>query len=266
VTLAGREKPEAPVREYEQDEELTALFRRLAELAKDDPRRETVREELIRRHLGLVRNLARRFGYQNEPMDDLVQIGTVGLINAIDRFDPDYGTGFLGFAIPTITGELRRYFRDAGWSVRVPRRLKELHTQLGAAREELTTRLNRAPRPSELAAHLGISKEEVYEGLTAERGRHGTSLDSLLEESAHTSFGTRDENLDQAELRALIGPLVRTLPERERKIVLLRFAYGMSQADIARRVGVSQMQVSRLLASTLRKLREQLGSDGVPGM
>ncbi|WP_092528389.1 SigB/SigF/SigG family RNA polymerase sigma factor [Amycolatopsis arida] len=242
--------------------DVIALFRELRALPDGDPRRESIRERLVRHHLGLVRNLARKYRYHAEPMDDLVQVGTLGLINAIDRFDPDHGTGFLGYAVPTITGELRRHFRDAGWSVRVPRRLKDLHGRLATAREELTARLNRAPRPSELADHLGISREEVHEGLLAERGQYGTSLDSLMEDAPHVAFGTADENLDQAELRALLEPMVRELPERSRKIVLLRFGFGLSQADIARRVGVSQMQVSRLLASTLRELRARLGEEG----
>jgi RNA polymerase sigma-B factor len=191
-----------------------------------------------------------------------VQIATVGLIHAIDRYDPAQGTDFLAFAVPTITGELRHHFRDHGWSVRVPRRLKELSARLLTAREELTVTLARAPRPSELARHLGIGIEEVYEGLRAEQGRYGASLDNLLEQQPNPGFGAPDEALDHAELRQALRPMVQTLPERERKIVLLRFGYGMSQSAIARRVGVSQMQVSRLLTATLKKLRECLDEDG----
>lgn len=246
------------------DEDVPEMFRQLRALAPGDRRRERLREQLVHHHLGLVRNLARRYRGQSESMEDLLQVGTVGLINAIDRFDPEHGTEFLGYAVPTITGEIRRYFRDSGWSVRVPRRLKDLHGKLATAREELTTRLERAPRPSELAEYLGISREEVHEGLLAERGQYGTSLDALMEESAHAVFGSADDNLDQAELRALIGPLVEDLPERERKIVLLRFGFGLSQSDIARRVGVSQMQVSRLLAGTLRQLRDRIGESAGP--
>lgn len=246
------------------DEDVHALFRQLRALAPDDRRHDRLREQLIRHHLNLVRNLARRYRGQAESMEDLLQVGTVGLINAIDRFDPEHGTEFLGYAVPTITGELRRYFRDSGWSVRVPRRLKDLHGRLAGAREELTARLARAPRPSELADYLDISREEVHEGLLAERGQYGASLDALMEDSAHAAFGSADDNLDQAELRALVGPLVEDLPERERKIVLLRFGFGLSQSDIARRVGVSQMQVSRLLASTLRQLRTRIGENSGP--
>ncbi len=143
-------------------------------------------------------------------------------------------------------------------SVRVPRRLKELNANISAAREELTVRLSRAPRPSEIAHHLGVPMEDVYEGLRAGQGRYGASLDNLLENSAHTRFGAPDSNLGQAELREALRPMLESLPERERKIVALRFGSGMSQSDIARRVGVSQMQVSRLLAATLKKLRTGL--------
>jgi RNA polymerase sigma-B factor len=240
-----------------------ALFRELAELEPDDPRRERLRDEIVRAHLELARNLAKKFRNRDESMDDLVQIATIGLINAVDRFDPAHGTDFLGFAVPTISGELRHHFRDNSWSVRVPRRLKELNGNIAAAREELTTRLSRAPKPSEIAAHLGVPVEEVFEGLRAGQGRYGASLDSMLENSTHASFGEADTNLDQAELRQALRPLLDSLPERERKIVALRFGYGLSQSDIARRVGVSQMQVSRLLSGTLKTLREGLGEEGI---
>jgi RNA polymerase sigma-B factor len=249
----------------EQQPDTDALFTQLAELPADDTRREAIRDELVRAHLPVARNLARKFRSRDEAMDDLIQIATVGLINAVDRFDPAHGSDFLAFAVPTISGELRHYFRDNSWSVRVPRRLKELNASIAAAREELTVQLARAPRPSEIAEKLGIGTEEVYEGLRAGQGRYGASLDNLLENSAHSAFGAPDANLDQAELREALRPLLETLPERERKIVALRFGYGLSQSDIARRVGVSQMQVSRLLTGTLKKLREGLGEEHMPG-
>jgi RNA polymerase sigma-B factor len=248
----------------EQQPDYDALFTQLAELPDGDARREPIRDELVRAHLPLARNLARKFRTRDESLDDLVQIATVGLINAIDRFNPSHGSDFLAFAVPTISGELRHYFRDSSWSVRVPRRLKELNASIAAARDELTIQLARAPRPSEIAEHLGIETEEVYEGLRAGQGRYGASLDNLLENSAHVAFGAPDANLDQAELREALRPLLETLPERERKIVALRFGYGLSQSDIARRVGVSQMQVSRLLTGTLKKLREALSDEHLP--
>lgn len=238
--------------------DVASLFDELAQLPDGSPRREEIRDRLVREHLELARNLARKFRNRDEAMDDLVQIATVGLIHAVDRYDPTQGTDFLAFAVPTISGELRHHFRDNSWSVRVPRRLKELNASISAAREELTVRLSRAPRPSEIAQHLGVPMEDVYEGLRAGQGRYGASLDNLLENSAHTRFGAPDANLSQAELREALRPMLESLPERERKIVALRFGSGMSQSDIARRVGVSQMQVSRLLASTLKKLRTGL--------
>ncbi|MDT8910202.1 SigB/SigF/SigG family RNA polymerase sigma factor [Amycolatopsis sp. PS_44_ISF1] len=238
--------------------DVASLFDELAGLPAGSPRREAIRDRLVREHLELARNLARKFRNRDEAMDDLVQIATVGLIHAVDRYDPSQGTDFLAFAVPTISGELRHHFRDNSWSVRVPRRLKELNANISAAREELTVRLSRAPRPSEIAHHLGVPMEDVYEGLRAGQGRYGASLDNLLENSAHTRFGAPDSNLGQAELREALRPMLDSLPERERKIVALRFGSGMSQSDIARRVGVSQMQVSRLLASTLKKLRTGL--------
>ncbi|MEU7783823.1 MULTISPECIES: SigB/SigF/SigG family RNA polymerase sigma factor [unclassified Amycolatopsis] len=235
-----------------------ALFAQLAALPPDSPERDRVRDTLVRAHLELARNLARKFRNRDEAMEDLVQIATVGLIHAVDRFDPDQGTDFLAFAVPTISGELRHHFRDNSWSVRVPRRLKELNANISAAREELTVQLSRAPKPSEIAGRLGVPIEDVYEGLRAGQGRYGASLDHLLENAAHTRFGAPDAELGQAELREALRPMLESLPERERKIVALRFGSGMSQSDIARRVGVSQMQVSRLLAATLKKLRSGL--------
>ena len=238
------------------------LFIRFKKLSVDSDEYERYRETLVRVHLDLAKNLARKFRHSDEPIEDLIQVATIGLLNAIDRFDPEYGNDFLAFAVPTISGELRRHFRDTSWSVRVPRRLKELHVTIAAAREELTTRLSRAPKPSEIATHLGISREEVHEGLVAGQGRYGNSLDALVEEAADSRFGTADDNLAQAELRELLRPAIGTLPERERKIVLFRFGLGLSQADIARRVGISQMQVSRLLTKTLHKLQAEIGDLG----
>ncbi|MFI5583714.1 SigB/SigF/SigG family RNA polymerase sigma factor [Amycolatopsis sp. NPDC051758] len=235
-----------------------ALFSELAALPPDSPERERIRDTLVRNHLELARNLARKFRNRDEAMEDLVQIATVGLIHAVDRFDPAQGTDFLAFAVPTISGELRHHFRDNSWSVRVPRRLKELNANISAAREELTVQLSRAPKPSEIAGRLGVPIEDVYEGLRAGQGRYGASLDHLLENAAHTRFGAPDAELGQAELREALRPMLESLPDRERKIVALRFGSGMSQSDIARRVGVSQMQVSRLLAATLKKLRSGL--------
>jgi len=156
------------------------LFAELATLEKDDPRRERLREILVEEHLPLVRHFARRFSNRGEPFDDLLQVGTLGLIAAIDRFDPTRGVEFLSFAVPTITGEIKRHFRDQGWSVRVPRRLQELHLSLNAAVGELAQKNGRAPTPSELAAHLGIPRAEVLEGLAVANAYRSSSLDERL--------------------------------------------------------------------------------------
>ncbi|MBB5907074.1 RNA polymerase sigma-B factor [Actinoalloteichus hymeniacidonis] len=237
------------------------LFLELAEHDAEDERRKPVRDALVARHLQLATNLARKFDRRGEPLEDLVQVATVGLINAVDRFDPAKGFDFLSFAVPTIMGELRRHFRDSAWSVRVPRRLKELSSSVIGARAELTQRLGRTPKPSEIADHLDISREEVFEALVASGGRQGTSLDRLLEDSPNTEFGAEDPEMTEVDNRRLLHPLLNELTERDRKIVVLRFFGGMSQADIARRVGVSQMQVSRLLAAILEKLRTSIGSE-----
>lgn len=239
-----------------------ARFEALARLPDGDPRRVALRTELVEAYMDLARNLARKFDRRGDQLEDLVQVATIGLIKSIDRFEPDKGN-FYGFAIPTIMGELRRHFRDTGWAVRVPRQLKELHVTVAAGRMELTQQLGRAPKPSELADHLGLTREQVYETLMAGASKEGTSLDARLAEPNGDRFGYEDDELNQVDNRRALQPLLAELTEREQKIILLRFVRGMSQADIARRVGVSQMQVSRLLAKILERLRAGLGEDSM---
>ncbi len=194
-----------------------------------------------------------------------MQVATVGLIGAIDRFDPDRGVDFVGFAVPTITGEIRRHFRDSAWSLRVPRRTKETYAAIQAAIAELTPTLQRSPTPGELASHLDLPVEQVREGLRAAYAYRSGSLDKLLHEDATQTLGStmgeEDPELEQVDLRQTVQPLLRTLPERERTVVVLRFFHGMSQSQIASRVGVSQMQISRILSRTLARLRDQI-TDG----
>ncbi|MDQ3578518.1 MAG: SigB/SigF/SigG family RNA polymerase sigma factor [Actinomycetota bacterium] len=239
-------------------------FRALAALGQDDPRRITLRGEIVADHMDLARNLARKFDRRGEQLEDLTQVATIGLIKSVDRFDAEKGN-FYAFAIPTIMGELRRHFRDTGWAVRVPRQLKELHVTVAAGRNELSQSLGRAPKPSELADHLGLTREQVYEALVASAAKQGSSLDARLSEPSGDRFGYEDERLTEVDNRRALSPLLAELPEREQKIIVLRFFRGMSQADIARRVGVSQMQVSRLLAKTLERLRAGLGEDTLAG-
>jgi RNA polymerase sigma-B factor len=260
--------PDAPpVSDNRRRAERTApLFAELATLEKGDPRRERLREILVEEHLPLVRHFARRFSNRGEPFDDLLQVGTLGLIAAIDRFDPTRGVEFLSFAVPTITGEIKRHFRDQGWSVRVPRRLQELHLSLNAAVGELAQKNGRAPTPSELAEHLGIPRAEVLEGLAVANAYRSSSLDERLsgEDDSPTlaaTLGEEDAALEGVEYRESLQPLLATIPARERRILILRFFGNMTQSQIAADIGISQMHVSRLLSQTLAKLREGLLKD-----
>lgn len=243
---------------------LTPLFTELAALSPDHPDRSALRNKLVTGYLPVVQHIARRFAGRGEPVDDLEQAGTVGLLNAVDRFEPDRGTDFLSYAVPTITGEVRRHFRDRTWSMRVPRRLKDLQSSINSAVSRLSQELNRAPRPSEIAAHLGISPEEVVEGLDAQHAYRSTSLDELVsgaDTSLTDTLGSADAELDKVEYRQTLAPLLDELPERERTILVLRFFGNMTQTQIADRVGISQMHVSRLLAQTLAGLRRKMLSD-----
>ena len=240
-----------------------AQFARLAAMDPDDPERPALRDTLVTQYLSLARNLARRFRDRGESADDLLQVAHVGLIKAVDRFDPSRGIGFPMFAIPTITGELRRYFRDLGWDVRVPRRLQELHLQLRGATQELSQRHGRAPTATELAVHLRRSREEIVEGLQAGDAYAAGSLDrpATLEPGAPTlgdMIADLDRPFDRVDDHETLAPLLAALPPRERRILQLRFVEEWTQTQIAQEIGVSQMHVSRLLASTLARLRERL--------
>lgn len=247
-------------------EHLAPLFVELAALPSDDPTRAEVRNKLVTGHLPLAEHIAARFSNRGVPREDLVQVATLGLINAVDRFQPDRGTDFLSFAVPTVMGEVRRHFRDASWSMHVPRRLKELNLAINAASAELSQRLGRAPTPSELGKHLDLPPEQVYEGLEAGNAYHSMSLDEALSPEADSdplgdTLGQQDEGLEGVENYESLRPLIEALPERERQILTLRFFRHMTQTQIADRIGISQMHVSRLLSRTLENLRESLMSD-----
>jgi RNA polymerase sigma-B factor len=243
---------------------LGPLFAEFAALPADHPDRVALRNKLVTGYLPVVQHIARRFAGRGEPVDDLEQAGTVGLLNAVDRFEPDRGIDFLSYAVPTITGEVRRHFRDRTWSMRVPRRLKDLQSSINGAVGPLSQELGRAPRPSEIAARLGIATEEVVEGLDAQQAYRSTSLDELVSgaDTALTdTLGVADAELDKVEYRQTLAPLLDELPERERTILVLRFFGNMTQTQIADRVGISQMHVSRLLAQTVAGLRRRMLSD-----
>ncbi|WP_078887656.1 RNA polymerase sigma factor SigF [Streptomyces sp. NRRL S-118] len=244
-----------------------SLFQRLAVLDQDSPERTYVRDTLIELNLPLVRYAAARFRSRNEPMEDIVQVGTIGLIKAIDRFDCERGVEFPTFAMPTVVGEIKRFFRDTSWSVRVPRRLQELRLALTKASDELAQKLDRSPTVPELAAVLGVSEEDVVDGLAVGNAYTASSLDSPSPEddggegSLADRLGYEDSALEGVEYRESLKPLLAKLPPRERQIIMLRFFANMTQSQIGEEVGISQMHVSRLLTRTLAQLREGLISD-----
>jgi RNA polymerase sigma-B factor len=242
------------------------FFTRLAGLEQGSPEWIAMREKLVEMHLPLVEHLARRFRNRGEPLDDLVQVATIGLIKSVDRFDPDRGVEFSTYATPTIVGEIKRHFRDKGWAVRVPRRLQELRLSLTSATAELSQRNGRAPTVGELADHLRLSEEEVLEGLESANAYSTLSLDVPEQGEQDSpvvadSLGAEDEELEGVEYRESLKPLLAKLPPREKKILLLRFFGNMTQSQIADEIGISQMHVSRLLARTLAQLRDDLMVD-----
>jgi RNA polymerase sigma-B factor len=225
------------------------------------------REQLIERYMSLVRSLARRYSYRGEQLDDLVQIGAIGLIKAIDRFDVNRGVELTTYATPNIIGEIKRHFRDRGWSVRVPRGLQELNIQLSKLLEQLTVQLGRSPTIPELAKAAGVTDEEVLEALESGRAYSSLSLsagsggDEDGEVDPLESLGTEEHQYEVSEDRAVLEPGFRVLDERERKILHLRFFEGLTQSQIAQQVGISQMHVSRLIRRSLEKIREEIASE-----
>lgn len=232
------------------------LLRHLAALPSGHPDRAVLRQAAVEAQLALVHHLAQRFRGRGEPYDDLVQVGTIGLLNAVDRFDPARGS-FTAFAVPTILGEIRRYFRDRSWAMRVPRRLQDLGRQVSDAREQLTHALGRSPTIQELAEHLDADPDLVLEALDTATAYATVPLPSTPED-ADAGLGFVDQALELVEDRATLLPLLARLPARERRILALRFVRGLSQSQIAREVGISQMHVSRLLARSLATLRAGL--------
>ncbi|WP_200304969.1 SigB/SigF/SigG family RNA polymerase sigma factor [Streptomyces adelaidensis] len=239
-----------------------ALFVELRALDEGSAEYAELRNRLVRMHLPLVEHLARRFRNRGEPLDDLTQVATIGLIKSVDRFDPDRGVEFSTYATPTVVGEIKRHFRDKGWAVRVPRRLQELRLALTTATAELSQQHGRSPTVHELAEKLAISEEEVLEGLESANAYSTLSLDvpDTDDESPAVAdtLGAEDEALEGVEYRESLKPLLEDLPPREKRILLLRFFGNMTQSQIAQEVGISQMHVSRLLARTLAQLREKL--------
>ena len=222
------------------------------------------REELVERFLPLARQLARRYQRTNEPLDDLMQVASVGLVKAIDRFDPKRGTAFSTYAVPTILGELKRYFRDSGWAVHVPRGMQERVLEVNRAVTELSRTLGRSPTPAELASETDLTLEEVLEAMEAATAHDSVALDAPRSseedegESVAERLGAVDPGYELAEYSATLGPELSALPERDRLVLHLRFVEDLTQSEIAERIGVSQMHVSRLIRAALAKLRSEI--------
>jgi RNA polymerase sigma-B factor len=221
-------------------------------------------------YLPVARHIARRYAHRGEPLEDLEQVASLGLLNALERYEPERGSSFLGYAIPTITGEVRRHFRDRTWSMRVPRRLKERHVAVNGVVVELSQALNRAPRPSEIATRLRITTDEVMEALHAAHAYHAESLNQVLSAEAkdvtlQDVLGRSDAGVERFINSYALAPHLAALPSRERNILTMRFYEDMTQSQIAARIGISQMQVSRLLARTLAELRDAIDQDQPTG-
>jgi RNA polymerase sigma-B factor len=244
-------------------------LRRLAAMAADDPERAALRDELILAFLPLGERIAARYaGSTPGSREDLRQVAYVGVINAVDRWNPDRARGdVLGFIVPSVRGEVLRYLRDRTWAVRVPRRLKELTVAINRATAVLTHDLGRAPRPSELARHLDTDVEEILEALQAEDNHHAAPLDAPQGDGERTladRLSESDPDMDIVEDVVTLRPLLEQLPERERRIIELRFFHDRTQTQISHEVGISQMHVSRLLARTLTRLRHAMLDDETP--
>ncbi|MGW3892703.1 RNA polymerase sigma factor SigF [Micromonospora chokoriensis] len=253
------------LRQRSGDQSPDDLLATMAATPADDPRRPALRDHVIEAWLPLARHLARRYAGRGAADEDLTQTASVGLIKAVDNFDPSRGIDFTGYAIPTIIGEIKRYFRDRTWAVRVPRRLQELRLSISAANSTLTQTLGRSPTVTDIASYLDLSEETVLEGLEGARAYRATSLSTPIgvdgDRELSDTLGGDDHEFDLVEIRVALGPALATLPEREREILSLRFHGNLTQAQIADQVGVSQMHVSRLITRSLATLRRHL-SDG----
>ncbi|HEY1968208.1 MAG TPA: SigB/SigF/SigG family RNA polymerase sigma factor [Pseudonocardia sp.] len=245
---------------------LEPLLHTMATMAPKDPARERLREQVVTGYLPVAQHIAQRYAQRGEPLEDLVQVASLALVNAVDRYEPGRGHNFLGYAIPTITGEVRRHFRDKTWSMRVPRRLQELHLSVNKVITELSHELQRAPRPSEIATRLNLTTDEVLDALQVAQSYRADSLDELLNSDSNgASLGDRlgdtDARFEQFIEAHSLAPHLRDLPVRERSILIMRFFDEMTQTQIAEQIGISQMHVSRLLTKTLAQLRESVAED-----
>lgn len=245
-------------------EKTRELFRRFKEEGDMD-----AREKLVMSHLNLVRFIANKFKNRGEPIDDLIQVGYLGLLKAIDRFDPSRGLEFTTFATPTIMGEIKRHFRDKGWSVRVPRRLQELSAKVNQATDTLTSQLQRSPTIAEIADHLDATVDEVLEAMESSSAYSSVSLEAPSgaddddTPSVIDRYATEDSDLAFTDDRIIIEEALASFSPRERDVIEMRFLKGMTQIEIAEKLGISQVQVSRLLRRTLKKIQDKIDPEGV---
>lgn len=245
-------------------EKTRELFRRFKEEGDMD-----AREKLVMSHLNLVRFIANKFKNRGEPIDDLIQVGYLGLLKAIDRFDPSRGLEFTTFATPTIMGEIKRHFRDKGWSVRVPRRLQELSAKVNQATDTLTSQLQRSPTIAEIADYLDATVDEVLEAMESSSAYSSVSLEAPSgaddddTPSVIDRYATEDSDLAFTDDRIIIEEALESFSPRERDVIEMRFLKGMTQIEIAEKLGISQVQVSRLLRRTLKKIQDKIDPEGV---
>jgi RNA polymerase sigma-B factor len=255
---------ERPSRYTDEYADVMEMFAKVSGCEPHSPEEIRQREAIFHRCLALADRVARHYGGRGEDIDDLVQVARLGLVKAVNRFDPDKGSNFAAFAIPTMMGEVRRYFRDCGWSMHVPRRLKDRHGHIAKGTMELTHSLGRAPTAAQLAEHLGMTREDVLESLLAAEAYSVHSIDAPIltsdSEARNVSdtVGAIECEFDRIIDLETVKPLLAALPERERTVLYLRFFESMTQSQIAERIGVSQMQVSRILERTLQDLRNAL--------
>ncbi|MFV8314897.1 RNA polymerase subunit sigma [Mycobacterium gordonae] len=242
--------------------DVAEMFDALNEMERGSRAYRRQRDLIVQRCLPLADHIARRYRGRGECLDDLVQVARLGLVNAVDRFDVARGAEFLAFAVPTITGLIRRHFRDCGWAVKVPRRIKDLHPQINAASQQLGQELGRCPNASEIADYLGVEREVVVDAMVAGINYEVLSLDvprghdNDSETAFRDMYGTVDSRYERVLSVQTARPLIAALPERERLVIKLRFFEEMTQSEIAERIGCSQMHVSRLLTQALQKVRD----------
>ena len=240
------------------------LFRRYKEEGDEE-----ARQQLIVSHLNLVRYIAAKFKNRGEPLDDLIQVGTIGLIKAIDRFDPDRGLEFTTYATPTIMGEVKRHFRDKGWTIRVPRRLQELSAKVTQATDELTVKLQRSPSVDEIAAYLGSTPDEVLEAMESSGAYSSVPLEgsgSGDEDEAPAvidRYASVDGDLAASDDRMVLEDAIAEFPEADQQAIRMRYLQGMTQVEIAKKLGISQVQVSRMLRRALKRIQEKIDPEGL---